>query len=152
MAERKTSSDQSGQEGDDPGDQDDQADHRKDRDQEGAAPTSPTCSKRSPVISTSTNSTLPNGGVITPTESVITIRMPKKTGSIPSACTVSMKIGVKIRTASTTLMKTADDEEEQRDEDQDHGQADIEIHQHHRQFLRNPQPHQQPAVRRWRWR
>ena len=49
--------------------------------------------------------TLPKGGVITPTESEITISTPKNNGSIPSNLIMGTITGVKMRTDSITDMK-----------------------------------------------
>ena len=48
---------------------------------------------------------MPKGGVITPTESVITITIPKCTGSNPALSAAGTTIGVKIRMLSITDIK-----------------------------------------------
>ena len=57
-----------------------------------------------PATPTPTKSTLPTGGVQSPTQRFSTITMPKCTGSIPSATTTGRKMGVKMRMAGVMSM------------------------------------------------
>ena len=64
-----------------------------------------TGSMRSRAIRAPTKSTLPTGGVITPTERFITTIAPKWTGSTPNSVTIGRKIGTKMRMAGVGSMK-----------------------------------------------